>query len=62
MEDRILRTPEILELLGVSRVYLRRMVRDGKFPPPLGNLFHGERRPRLAWKENTVKEWLASRE
>lgn len=61
MGDRIIRSAEVLEMLGVSRIYLRRLIKDGKFPKPLKNFFHGERRPRLAWKESTIEKWLDSR-
>lgn len=53
--DRILREPQVRELIGVSaRSTLWRMVKAGKFPRPL------RLTPRcIGWRESVVDEWIA---
>jgi prophage regulatory protein len=55
--DRILRKPELLEVVGVSIATVYRWVGDGSFPAPvkLGPNSTG-------WRESAVREWLDSRE
>ena len=44
--------PELQELLGVSRRTIERMVRDGRFPPPV------QLSPnRVVWPAETLTEW-----
>jgi predicted DNA-binding transcriptional regulator AlpA len=58
--DRILRTSEVAELLGISRASLWRWRRAGHFPPPR-ILGQGTTRPVHGWLESEVAEWIASR-
>ena len=55
--DRILREPEVLDAIGISRSQLWNLLKDGKFPA----------RVRLAgrsmgWKQSDVQAWIESRE
>ena len=54
--SRILRLPEVASRLGVSHDTVRRMVRDGRFPPPLEIA-----RRSIGWLEADLDVWLAER-
>ena len=57
--DRILRTPEVVELTGLSKTTLWRWVRSGDFPMPvkLGSL--GTRS--IGWREGEIERWIEGR-
>lgn len=54
--DRIMRLPEVLAKIGISRSTLYRAVSGGEFPKPirLG-------RRAIGWNQPAVDAWLASR-
>jgi len=54
--DRVLRSREVRDRIGLSRATIWRMVRSGAFPKPvaLGPQSVG-------WLEREVSEWLAAR-
>jgi len=55
--DRVLLPAVVVDLLGLSRGTIWRMVRRGEFPPPL------QLSPRrIGWRRSTVERWLAERE
>ena len=57
LEDlRLLRLPEVLALVGVSRSTLNAMVARGVFPPPI---LVGRRA--IAWPAYVVARWLENR-
>jgi prophage regulatory protein len=55
-KNRILRMPELVRLVGVSRSTLFRWIRAGHFPPPL---VLGPRA--VGWPASQVSGWLLSR-
>lgn len=57
LTDRIIRQPEILAALCVSRATLWRWAKNGNFPAPvkLG-------RNSVGWRASEVSEWLEKRE
>ena len=57
MVDRILRLPEVAELLGVSKPTINRWFYAGEFPAPMkiGPRANG-------WKESTIQRWIDSRQ
>ena len=55
--DRVVRLPEVLLRVGVSRTTLYTMVRDGRFPAPL----HLSTRIR-GWRLSSVEAFLSSTE
>ena len=54
--DRILRTPEVVKLTGLSRTTIWRRVRSGDFPAPvkLGSLASRS----VGWRESEIVEWF----
>ena len=60
MRDRLVKVPELLKLLGMSRPTLEKMIESGRFPKPMSDIYHGAR-PKRVWKESTVREFLDSR-
>jgi len=52
--DRILRLPEIMKIVGVSKATIQSMVRDGVFPKP----FKISGRLAIGWPESTVTKWI----
>ena len=49
----LLRAPQILERLSISRSTLHRWVREGRFPPPV------QLGPNVScWRASTVEAWL----
>lgn len=54
--DGVLRLPQVLQAIGVSRSTLYTMIRDGSFPAPL----HLGARSR-GWLKSEVTAWIASR-
>jgi prophage regulatory protein len=56
MVDRMLRWPEVRQMVGLSRTTVWRMERTGQFPRRL------QLTERItAWPESTITSWLASR-
>jgi prophage regulatory protein len=55
--DRFLREPEVLKIIGVSRMTLRRWEEADLFPKryKIGP-------NTVAWKESQVRQWIANRE
>ena len=56
-DDTMLRTREVLRLMGVSLSTLKRMVVEGRFPKPLRLSSH-----RIGWPAREVKTWLDAAE
>ena len=54
--SRVLRLREVAERLGVSHDTIRRMVRDGRFPPPVQIAVRS-----IGWLEADLDTWLAER-
>ena len=54
--DRILRTPEVVKLTGLSRTTIWRRVQSGDFPAPvkLGSLAGRS----VGWRESEIVEWF----
>ena len=55
----ILRTAEVLELLGLSRTTIWRRVQAGDFPAPIRLGPPGSRA--IGWRSEEVEEWVRSR-
>ena len=57
--DRILRTPEVVKITGLSKTTIWRRVKSGDFPAPvrLGSLATRS----VGWRESHIKQWLDSR-
>ena len=53
--DRFLREPEVLRLIGVSKMTLRRWEAQGRFPKrcKIGP-------NTVAWRESAIHDWLAN--
>lgn len=56
---RLLTKGEVLELIGVTYPALWSWIRDGKFPP--GRSIGFGKRGHVAWIEQEVFDWIASR-
>lgn len=57
MHHRIVRRAEVLEVTGLSRATLYRLISDGRFPAPVKLAANA-----VGWREAEVREWLESRE
>ena len=55
-EDRIIRQPELLSLVGFSKSHLVRLEKSGQFPE---RIKLGDRR--VGWSFNEVQEWVKAR-
>ena len=55
----ILRTAEVLELIGLSRTTIWRRVQAGDFPAPIRLGPAGSRA--VGWRSEEVEEWVRSR-
>ena len=57
--QRIMRTPEVVKLTGLSKTTIWRRVRSGDFPTPvkLGSL--GTRS--IGWREGEIERWIEGR-
>ena len=57
--DRIMRTPEVVKLTGLSKTTIWRRVRSGDFPMPvrLGSLATRS----VGWREGEIKRWIEGR-
>ena len=56
MKPEILRTPQVLELIPISRATLWRRVQSGQFPPPLR--LGGPNSRAVGWRRTDIEEWL----
>ena len=56
--DQALPMVKVLDIIGVGRTSLWKMVRNGTFPPPI-SLTGGKK---IGWRASTVYGWLAARE
>ena len=56
---KILREPEVLERVGISRSTLYRWIKSGDFPEPVQLGPPGSRAK--GWFEEDIEEWLRSR-
>lgn len=54
--DSILRLPDVLSIVGLSKSTLYAMIQTGTFPRPVGL---GKRS--VGWKSSTVFGWIADR-
>ena len=53
MQDRILRMPDVLEIVNVSRTTIWRQVKAGTFPAPV------KLSPRaVGWRKSEVDAWM----
>ena len=57
--DRILRTPEVVKITGLSKTTIWRRVRSGDFPAPvkLGSLATRS----IGWRQEEIEKWINSR-
>lgn len=58
MTDRIMRFPEICNMLGVSRQSIYEMMNRGDFPPSFKLTKKGRA---VGWFESDIKSWLDTR-
>ena len=56
-ERKIIRAAEVVEMLAISRTTLWRLIKAGKFPPPLKLSVRAR-----GWRLSDVEAWLDSRE
>ena len=56
MGSRVLRAPEVVSEIGVSKATLYRWVRSGQFPPPIKLGGHS-----VGWLREEIDAWLAGR-
>lgn len=55
--DTILRLPQVLERVGLSRRTLYTLIAAGQFPPPLKLTTTA-----VGWRASDIARWIASRE
>ncbi len=56
--DRILRLPEVLERIGISRTRLYVWIGAGEFPAPLKLTVSGTA---VGWRASDIDQWIADR-
>ena len=58
--ERIMRTPEVVKITGLSKTTIWRRVRSGDFPAPirLGGLAARS----VGWREAEIERWIDTRE
>jgi prophage regulatory protein len=56
--QRLLRCPEVLKIVGLSRSRLYDLIRRGDFPPPIP-VYHGARA--VGWPSRKVEAWVEGR-
>lgn len=56
MTEQFLRLPDVVSMIGWSRVTIHRAVREGRFPKPVKL---GARS--IAWPESEIAEWQEAR-
>jgi len=54
MTNKVLRLPAVIEITGLSRSSIYRLVQEGKFPPPVKLSARAS-----AWFEADVAQWLS---
>lgn len=54
-KQRILRLPEVLQMTGLSRSQIYRMVADGRFPRPIRLSEQA-----VGWREEDIQAWMES--
>ena len=59
MNDRILRRPEVQNLVGLSRSSLYARIATGDFPRPIK--LGGANSRSVGWPESVINEWIADR-
>lgn len=59
MTERILRRPEVQQLVGLSRSTLYDRIADGEFPRPIK--LGGPGRRAVGWPESVVQGWIADK-
>ena len=52
--DPILSTAQIAKIVGTSSVHLRRLVKTGKFPPPIKIGYR-----KLGWRLSTIESYIS---
>jgi prophage regulatory protein len=57
MQTRVMRRPEVLKIVGLSRATIYQMMAEGRFPKPIKVGLRA-----VAWREADIEAWLASRE
>ena len=57
--DRILRTPEVVRVTGLSKTTIWRRVRSGDFPAPV-KLGSPDSRS-IGWRQEEIERWIGSR-
>ena len=57
--EKIIRTPEVLEVTGLSKATIWRRVRSGDFPVPVK--LRGPASRSVRWKKAEVAKWIESR-
>ena len=55
--DRVMRLPEVLETVGLSRSRIYVLMADGTFPAPMKI---GVRA--VGWRESVIRKWLRDRD
>ena len=56
MADEMLRMPDVMSRVGLSRTSIWRRVRAGTFPAPIELGANS-----IGWPENAISEWITSR-
>ena len=57
--SRLIRLPEVLEVVGVSQSTLYRKIKKDEFPKPIVLCWDSLSRPRLnVWREQSVLNWI----
>ena len=56
-DEEIMRLPEVLRTVGLSRSTIYRLIEEGKFPPPLR--LTGSRA--IGWRRGEIRAWLGGR-
>lgn len=56
MPDKLLRLPAVMEMTGLGRSTIYRMMSEGHFPKPLRL---GQRA--VAWPTDSIRDWITSR-
>lgn len=53
LPDRLLKLSQVMEIVGLGRTMVYRLIREGKFPAPYKPGGYSSR-----WSENDIREWL----
>ena len=56
MDTKILRVPEVLAAVGISRTTLWRRIKSGEFPPPVR--LGGASAKIIGWRRADVERWI----